>query len=197
MPLTAPTPVRLDTDLAQGFRFSAASRARFGYLLLLEVGGVAFSADLPGRDPLSNAPLSAVGVLDLFDWNGGPDSPQTLHFNVSLANQGRVQQLLRDPLISGRDVKMVYVVYAHDAERNAYFQNLRPQTSFLQGRFVVNSGRVVFNASPSSDPTVPSPLNFKAYMSLIPAARNQFVAYSPSFGGTRIMSWIHNGPAPF
>jgi len=188
--------VSYELDLMQGFRHQAGSTRPVGYITSLQVGSTTLRPDLPIKNPVTQSTTAVVGVLSRFMWSGASGSQKQFSFNVSLQNKQVIQNLRGDPALAGRDVKITYVIYDYDTRPPArYFTALQPRTATLAARFLVEQGRVVFNVSPNVDPTVPSPLNFAAYLGLNPGRAEQYVLHTPVAGGpTGLKAWMHNGP---
>jgi len=187
--------INFDLDLFQGFRFAETNTRPVGYITSLQIGTTSFSSDFAVRDPSKGSQLSVVGVMEKFAWPGGGGDSKQLSFNVSLTNRNLIQNLMRDPGLAGKDVKISYVIFNYDTRRFLFFPTLKPKTFALSARFVISSGQILLNVSPNPDPVVPNPASFKALLGLQPGRAEQFVLYTPAYGSTpQSKAWVHSGP---
>ncbi len=155
-------------SLRQGFNFEKDAQVTVGHLIKLSIAGTAVPADITLTLPtdLTNA-TAVVGVMTDINWAGGYADPINIQFNVSTKNQ-TAMLLLKHTDLSDTQVVFQFNVYQYDQVNHVYYLAFTSNETDMNALLLKNGGTLALDIAEANDPTVKSPLNYNAYLGLVP-----------------------------
>jgi hypothetical protein len=155
-------------SIRQGFNFEKDAQVLVGHLVSLSISGTAIPADITLTLPtdLTNETV-VVGVISDISWQGGYADPINIHFNISTKNQ-TAMLLLKHTNLSDTQVIFQFNIYQYDQVNHVYYLAFTSNETDMNALLVKNGGDLALEIAEANDTTVQSPLNYNAYLSLVP-----------------------------
>lgn len=155
-------------SLRQGFNFEKDAQVTVGHLISLSIAGTAIPADITLTLPtdLTNA-TAVVGVITDISWEGGYADPINIQFNISTKNQ-TAMLLLKHTDLSDTQVVFQFNIYQFDQVNHVYYLAFTSNETDMNALLLKNGGTLALDIAEANDPTVKSPLNYNAYLGLVP-----------------------------
>ncbi len=155
-------------SLRQGFNFEKDAQVTVGHLIKLSIAGTAVPADITLTLPtdLTNA-TAVVGVITDISWEGGYADPINIQFNISTKNQ-TAMLLLKHTDLSDTQVVFQFNIYQFDQVNHVYYLAFTSNETDMNALLLKNGGTLALDIAEANDPTVKSPLNYNAYLGLVP-----------------------------
>lgn len=117
-------------DWRFGFNLEAKRKAVVGYLLFWSgCGGLTLSQDIevwnpynsPGQTILSGPRVACVGLIERFQFDGGPTDPMRFSVFVSKGTAANVRAKLVSPLTNTK-LKLAFYIIGFDDERKVWYE---------------------------------------------------------------------------
>lgn len=128
-PLTANN-LNFTCDWRFGFNLEAKKKGAVGYLLFWSgCGGLTLQQDIevwnpyssPGQTILSGSRLTCVGLIEQFQFEGGPNDPMRFSVFVSKGTAANVRAKLVSPLTNTK-LKLAFYIIGFDDEKKTWYE---------------------------------------------------------------------------
>ncbi len=176
-------------SIAQGYNFEKDKQVLVGHLMSITIGGVKLEADTTVTSPtdLKND-VKLVGVIEEIHWQGGYANPLYINCNISNSNQKLVQIMKHTNLLK-TDVLFQFNVYAFDQVAKKYYLCFHDNAKDSKGLVMKVGGDLILEIGERNDPTVPSPLNFKFAIGIMPQEEAQVLNFAVSDTDKFVKTW--------
>ena len=176
-------------SIEQGYNFEKDKQVLVGHLVSITIGGVKLEADTTVTSPtdLKNE-TKLVGVIEEIRWAGGYANPVYVNCNISNNNQKLVQIMKHTNLLK-TDVLFQFNIYAFDQVAKKYYLAFHNNAKDSKGLVMKIGGDLILEINERNDPTVPSPLNFRFAMGIMPQEEAQVLNFAVSDTDKFVKTW--------
>ncbi len=178
-------------SVSQAFNFQdSGGEGVVGHINYLEIGGWVIEPDTSLKNPEKpkGEMKVVVGPLSSVSWGGGFEEPISFSVRVSTKNKD-IFAKLRYMDLSDTGVKFDFVVFEYDPVSKTYFRAFHSNQAILKGLILKQGGELVMGINQNQCSDVLSPVNFEAFISIMPQDIEQdiFLAVSPD--GKFVKKW--------
>lgn len=176
-------------SIRQGFNFEKDAQVLVGHLVSMTIGTQALGADITLTLPtdLTNA-TAVVGVVSDISWQGGYADPVNIQFNVSTENQ-KLIAIMKHTNMADTTVVFQFNIYKFDPVFKNYYLCFDSGATDMKGLIMKNGGELAIDIAEENDPTVMSPLNYNAYISIMPEEEAQVLNLAVSNSDKFVKTW--------
>ena len=183
--------IDIAADIKQGFDFSKDKQTTVGFLSSLKISTVDFEKDFPLYDPVEDADVNVVGVLQYASWSTNKTDEIDLSFQISLKNRKAIRQALMAALTSSH-VEFEFRVCEYDSspDQKKYYVSFSTGDEMLHGALRDEGGgtlRIDCADTPGSE--VQQPENFTLNISVVPDQKDQNVHVAVGVGANMVKQW--------
>jgi hypothetical protein len=166
-------------SLEQAYNFKKDEQQTVGHLVSLTIGSSAFTADHTLTNPVGYAAVTVAGTIASWSWDGGYANPIYLDCNISTTNQTATSVLTQTNL-SNTVVVLAFNIYQFDPVNKVYYLACTTTSTPLNGFIFKQGGALSLAMDVQNDPTVPSPLNYRMSIGVMPQPSQQIINFAVS-----------------
>ncbi|ODN43338.1 hypothetical protein [Piscirickettsia litoralis] len=180
-----------ECSVIQGFNVNPNRHQRFGYIDYLRIGDLEFVPDIHANVPVDGAKSQHVGVIsDLFWQDTAKVSPITLDFRLSVSNQQKLMQYTQGNNFNS-DVLVEFASYEYDPNAHTFYSSFNTDKETIEGDLEVLApdSQLAIYVSKDPETDVQSPVNYFAYLSIVPTAKAQQLISATSVTIKEVLPW--------
>lgn len=204
-------------DIQQGFNFKKDQQKPMGFITMLKIGTEVFDRDLTVNSPMAavagtalnteatatTGELQVVGVLMQATWELGDTDSIDFEAVVSIQSKQRISSLVYASMIDV-DCEIGFVVYEYDPLSKKYYAAFSNKAQAatddtgatgVKGQIKKEDANLALTIEADAEPTVESPINYKATIKVVPKPLAQLLYFATSATRKVTKNWGRLGPA--
>ena len=155
-------------SLQQAFNFEKDKQVLVGHLVSISIGGQALTANITLTKPTDVATTEVVvGAISNISWAGGYADPVYISCNVTTTNQ-TATAVLTHTKMANTEVLFNFNIYAFDQVNKVYYPCFNSNNVSMKGLVLKHGGDLALSIDADPDMTVPSPLNYRLNIGVMP-----------------------------
>lgn len=178
-------------SIRQGFNFEKDAQVLVGHVATMTIGTQELGADIKVTNPEKfgvDNNLDVVGIVSDISWQGGYADPIQISLNVSNEN-AKLINIMKHTDLSDTTVVFKFSIYDFDPIAKKYYLAFHSDGTDMKGLVLKSGGDLALDIGAVPDSTVPSPLNFNAYLGIMPQEEAQVIKFAVSDTDKFVKSW--------